>query len=411
MKLIVKSNNITSETLLAFVGDCYNFLFYDEIPNIERRNTDIFSTYDVFDINNIDDDEILYYEGNDLDIIINNFIWFGRTSEKDCVCVISDKGTNDLYYFKNIHIFKEFLNGSNIIYDSFLNNREIKKINKSVVFHPHWGWTDFVISVSIINYYIEVFDEVVLLVFNEYVDFLKCLFPNTKIVSCTNICHSVKSIDGISLITQLYNDDYIFLIDGHQSSQCLALNLNFIINNPTTFNQKLNSYLLTKTIYNIKMDNIEIIYRIKSLDLEHCTFDERVSFYTSSFFDESDIIKYFNITRKNELEDEQFNKYKPEDYIVVNSISSMNNKYFEGKNVFDLTYKSNIIIDMFKIIEESNEIHIYDSLYGTIIYFMYFKLGFCKNKNIYYHRYARRKIPKFYNQDLLRSSSDWIILD
>lgn len=406
MKVLINIDSVSYETLDCFVGDNYNFLFFDKIPDVQRKP---FSTYELFDIENLDNDEILYYQGNKLDIILNNFIWFSRISEKDCSCVVSD--SKDLYYFKNSDIFKDFLDNKEIDLDKFDNNKEIKKINQSVVFHPHWGWTDFVISVSLVNYYKEVFDEVVILVFDQFVDFISYLFPDTKIVSCTNICTSSKSIDGEILIKDLYMKDYIFLIDGHQSSQCLPLNLNEIVKNPETKNQKLNHLLLSNTIFNQSYNSRGLIFKIKDLDLNHPTFDERVGFYTLSYFDESDIIKYFNIVRNEELENEKYKQYNLEDYIVVNHISGMREDMFEGKNVFQLNFKSDLILDMLKIIEDSNEVHIYDSLYGTLIYFMYFKLDFFKNKKIYYHRYARKKIHKFYNQDLIKSSPDWIIID
>jgi len=408
MNVIVNVDQVTDETLSSFVGDNYNFLFIaDKMPNIERK---IFSTYKLFNLDNLVEDEILYYDGNNLDIILNNFIWFSRISDKDCSCVVSND-SKDLYYFKNIKTFKYFLDELEFDFDIFENNKEIKKINKSVVFHPHWGWTDFVISVSLVNYYKEVFDEVVILVFNEFVDFISLLFPDTKIVSCTNICNNIKSIDGEILIRDLYMKDYIFLIDGHQSSQCLPFNLNYILQNPKTKNQILNSILLSKTIHNKSCDGKELIFKIKELDSNHPTFDERVGFYTLSYFDESDIIRYFNIIRNENIEEEKLNEYNLKDYIVVNSISSMKDDYFVGKNVFDLNFKSDLILDMLKIIENANEIHIYDSLYGTLIYLMYFKLDFFKNKKIYYHRYSRKKIHKFYNQNLIKSSPDWIIID
>lgn len=400
MKVIIQDND---SNLDIFTGDGYNFYFYNHIPFVYAKTL---STYDLIDdFDNSNNDEILLFNNNKkIDTILNNFIWYARTSLKPSTHI-----DNTLFYFKNTEEYTKYINGEKIDFDQYENNRNIHKINKSVIFSPHWGWTDFVISVSLVNYYSEVFNDVTLLVFNEFVDFVKQLFPNNKIVSCS---HLDNSRDGLALIKSLYEQDYIFLMDGHQCTQNIASNFNHLKLNGTSFNQKLNNFLLSRSAQNLSYINIPLINHIKYLDITHSTFDERHSFYTLAFFDKSFVFEYFNIIRNCDIESQQYNKYnlKEKEYIVINRINEMN-RLLNDDNLFELNYKSKTMLDMLKIIENSKEIHIYDSLYGMIIYLMYFKMKCFQNNTIYYHRYARKKIHKFFDNKLISTSNNWRILD
>ena len=239
------------------------------------------------------------------------------------------------------------------------------------------------------------------------------LFPNNKLYAFNHYTECEN------LLKDLYNKDCVFLIDGHQSSQAIALVLNTMKLIPATRTQELNSFLLTRSAVNKKdffydVENTktnDFIKIFKFLDIVDPIFDERIIFYTLAFFNKSDVINYFNIIRNTDNEIKKPNYNLQENYIVVNYFSTMRDKYFSGKNIFDLTNKSVNILDMLQIIEGASEIHIYDSLYGMIIYLSYFKLDFCKEKKIYYHRYARKKIHKFFDLNLINSSKDWIILE
>ena len=63
-----------------------------------------------------------------------------------------------------------------------------------------------------------------------------------------------------------------------------------------------------------------------------------------------------------------------------------------------------------KIIENANEVHLHDSLYGVLCYFAYFS-GKLKGPKFYFHKYARMKIPKFFNYEWMEESDDWVILE
>jgi hypothetical protein len=413
MKVVIKNKNITDKELSVFDGDGYNFFFYDDPINVKERK--FFSTYEKIENDSLEkfkNDEILYFQGNDLNIKINNYIWFSRASGKNASYVLG-ADFKDLYYFKNSTEFNKFLNNQDIDFDIFKNDGQLKKINKSAVFSPHWGWTDLVISNSIINYYSEIFNDVALIIDKNVSNFMGLLFPNNKLYAFNHYTECEN------LLKDLYNKDCVFLIDGHQSSQAIALVLNTMKLIPATRTQELNSFLLTRSAVNKKdffydVENTktnDFIKIFKFLDIVDPIFDERIIFYTLAFFNKSDVINYFNIIRNTDNEIKKPNYNLQENYIVVNYFSTMRDKYFSGKNIFDLTNKSVNILDMLQIIEGASEIHIYDSLYGMIIYLSYFKLDFCKGKKIYYHRYARKKIHKFFDLNLINSSKDWIILE
>lgn len=56
--------------------------------------------------------------------------------------------------------------------------------------------------------------------------------------------------------------------------------------------------------------------------------------------------------------------------------------------LYNLNKKSNNIIDQIKILENCEEIHLIDSSYSVLIYFLSFKNELLKSKKIFLHRKA-----------------------
>jgi hypothetical protein len=65
---------------------------------------------------------------------------------------------------------------------------------------------------------------------------------------------------------------------------------------------------------------------------------------------------------------------------------------------------------MLKVIENAKEVHLYDSLYGVLCYFLYFS-NQINGPKFYLHKYARMKIPKFFDYKKIKESKDWILLE
>jgi hypothetical protein len=99
-------------------------------------------------------------------------------------------------------------------------------------------------------------------------------------------------------------------------------------------------------------------------------------------------IKNFKIYRDQNLEDERFTMFQKNDYILVHDdpirsfvIPSINFKNNVEK--IDLNMRSDIIIDMLKVIENAKQLHFIDSSYSVLIHLLSFN-----NEKI-------RSIPKY----------------
>ena len=120
---------------------------------------------------------------------------------------------------------------------------------------------------------------------------------------------------------------------------------------------------------------------------------------------------YFNIPRNINLENKNYEEFKKKynkKYIVINEDESRNFKinrdYFQKDYlIFNINKSSDILFDMIKILENSEEIHTISTFWSLIILFLQKKFNLFKNKKIYFHNYVRNGY--YYN---LYSKSNWI---
>lgn len=275
----------------------------------------------------------------------------------------------------------------------------------------YWGWTDLLQHVGMVRYYKQKYKSVSLICLPHQREFLESLYPdfNLFFVSCPD---GTSSSDIDHLAKKLFDDNYLFLNEGllgehgHQNcwnfeQACLRMNIHNEI--PKTSIQQKNCEILKKFDLSEKL-------RIKELDKVDPLFDERIAFYTLSGLDHSIAFDYFEIIRNNDDEDLQYkNLVTEKDYSVIHFVDGMDLSIPNYSLVY-LNEKSTKIIDMIKILENAKEIHLYDSLYGVLCYFLYFS-GKLKGPKIYLHKYARMKIPKFFDYEKMRQSGDWNILE
>lgn len=438
MKLIISLNTNSTINLDIFKGDCYQFLIIGKV-NIIKSNKCVSSIeyYETFEdaVSNTEQSEALVYFGlinfteneNNESYFLNNYVWFARTSENNTSC-ISDGTVNDLFYFKNIkqatNNFKDYSNQNKFS----AKITSIVKLKHPAVLCLHWGWSDLVTCNSIVNYYSKLFSELSIIAFIPQKEFLLKLYPNTQFYFIDHLEPPwlFRPKDGQELIQKLFVNNHIFIIDGHQSSQNLPINMTYLELEPKTNIQALNIELLKSSAYNKNQypnfsRNSTFIDKIKHLDATDDVFDERLYFYNSGMFDKDFIFKYFLINRCYNEENIQFNKlagtqYDPcgtvSDYVVVHSCSTMDlSKINSNFRKIFINDQSKNILDMLKIIECAKEIHVYDSLYCVIIYLLFFSSSFCHNSLIYYHKYARKRIHKMLDQELIKKSNNWIILE
>lgn len=271
--------------------------------------------------------------------------------------------------------------------------------NIDAVLMLHWGWTDLLQHVGMVRYYKTLYKSVSLICLPHQREFLEALYPDFELIFVP--CPDRGEIDLVT--RRLFDEDYLFLVDGHQCSDgfirsCFRQNLV-----PRTEIQKLNCEALKKSAWN----NISTI---KDRDANHPTFDERVGFYTLSGLDHSIAFKYFDIIRDPESEEIKYNQLVSEkEYSLVHYVDGMDLSH-ANYPIIQINDRSTKIVDMIKVMENAKEIHIYDSLYGVLSYFLYFS-GNLKGPKLYLHKYARMKIPKFFDYARMEESGDWTLLE
>jgi hypothetical protein len=100
---------------------------------------------------------------------------------------------------------------------------------------------------------------------------------------------------------------------------------------------------------------------------------------------------YRNIKHEKNIYDEYVKSINYNKYMIIHDsmqykLNISNEKNYE---IYNLDNASDNMIDQLMLIENSEEIHLLDSSYSCLIYFMCLKFNFYKNKKIYIHAYAR----------------------
>lgn len=272
-----------------------------------------------------------------------------------------------------------------------------KDIN--VVLMLHWGWTDLLQHVGMVRFYKEKYKSVSLICLPHQREFLEALYPDFNLIFVP--CPDQGEIDLV--VKRLFDEDYLFLIDGHQCSDCFTRSCLRQNLNPKSQIQKINCESLKTTALNY-------INSVKERDANDPDFDERIGFYTLSGMDHSIAFDYFKIIRDTDAEQKKYDELVATDeYSVIHHVDGMDLSKVKYPIIY-LNDKSTKIIDMIKVIENSKEVHLYDSLYGILSYFLYFS-GQLKGPKFHLHKYARMKIPKFFNYTKMKESGDWIVYE
>jgi len=274
----------------------------------------------------------------------------------------------------------------------------------------YWGWTDLIQLVGMVRYYQTQYKSVSLICLPHQKEFLEALYPdfNLIFVSCPD---GTASNDIDKLAKKLFDEDYLFLNEGkpgeygHQNcwnfeQSCLRMNIQNEI--PKTNIQYKNCQILKKF-------NLQEKLQINERDASDPTFDQRIGFYTLSNLDYSIAFDYFKIIRNEDDEQRKYSELvKFNEYSVVHHVDGMDLSNIEYNLVY-LNNNSTKIIDTIKIIENAKEVHFYDSLYGILCYFLYFS-NQLRGPKFYLHKYARMKIPKFFDYKKMEESGDWIVI-
>jgi hypothetical protein len=286
--------------------------------------------------------------------------WNSRTNylnkyikKKDCIKL--DQGLN-----------------SNFILDTnkLLDNIKIKRA--IVCFNQ--GWTDIILCIGLVFYYLDTYDQIILLIREDSKEMIDFIFRNYSKVKL--LYHKLSDLDNLDFRLQLlkyYECDYELLLHGSYGYN-YGCYQNIIINN-------------------------------KKGTSEH--------FYTDYKINSNLSFKNFNIDRNYILENQKYDKLIKnigKDYVVVYNDTErniiLNNKYIYDLPQFNLNKCSKICFDIIKIIENAKEIHLFSSFWALIIYNLQKRYNlFYKNK-IYFHEYVR---PNYYTE--LYENNTWNIIN
>lgn len=218
----------------------------------------------------------------------------------------------------------------------------------------HQGFTDIVNCLPLINIFSKKFKKINLIMrddFKEIVDFYLKQFSNVE--ACY---HEKFKIDNhLSQVISLYSENSTMLIfgmyDGYRTHEYI-------------------------NAYGGAPANMFFVE----------------SFYTPYDIDYSNRVSMFEFDRDLNLEESTYSKFVEEhgnDYVLYHGlndgvISSIKDKHPTSKFV-DLDKTTNTFFDYIKILENSKEIHLLDSVWGAFVYQIDAKYGLFKNIPITSH--------------------------
>jgi hypothetical protein len=243
---------------------------------------------------------------------------------------------------------------------------------KGGLLYFHQGWTDIINSIALINYYSRLYDNIYLLMRSEakeIVDFYTRTLTNIKIIYIPK--------NKINCVPDVFN--YLRLSNYNQVD------------------------FLEKSLHRLFIgchDN----YRN---DLYKGKFN---GFFVNAFYTSYDIpyitrINDFTFKRDYDLEDNEYEKFIEKHgnkYILYHEVIE---NYDKSIKIVNLNGISDVFFDMIKIIENSVEIHLLDSVWGAFIYQLDAKYRLFKNKKIVL--YAKRGYTQMFTEPI--KLDNWIM--
>ena len=219
-----------------------------------------------------------------------------------------------------------------------------------ILLRLHQGWTDIILCLGLIYYYSEISNNLVVIMrcdANQLMDFC---FRNNKNIKFEYYDRAKGELSHKENLCKKKYPNYIFKLHSFKKE-----------------NRKVNKggYTFFYGSYDIPNDYSHL---------------------------------YFNIPRDLELENNKYNDFKNKynkKYIIINEDVSrklkIDRKYLSNEYlIFNINNSSNIIFDMIKILENSEEIHTISTFWSLIILLLQRKYNLFKNKDIYFHNYVRK---------------------
>ena len=250
-------------------------------------------------------------------------------------------------------------------------------MNKKACVYFHQGWTDIIICFALINYYKERYDEITVLIRSdaqEIVDFYVRNMQGVRIVYLrTDNGRFHGNVFNSTVINQV-------VYAGHDIVIPNDWDIMFHAEHDRWRKDKYAGYWYQPDAFKKPASHFsEMFYTF--YDIEHMT---RIS--------------YFNVDRDLELEEktyQEFIKEHGENYVIyhddmenhthgshhVSTQIEFNNILPDCKYV-NLNKKSKIFFDYIKVIQNAKEVHLVDSIWGTLCYQLDAKYGIFNGKEI-----------------------------
>lgn len=239
--------------------------------------------------------------------------------------------------------------------------------------HSHYAWTDIINFLPIIKYYSTFYDELIVLTASDkkiIVDFFCKNIPNVKQIYIDINILDEESRGILNLLSKFDSSDLLEYIIKNKDINLLEYDL-----------------LIHGFPDHYRRDNLKSIY---SKLFNTCHFVK--GFYIHYNIPYETRINMFDFNRDLNKEDELFNDFISKygnNYVLYHDDPSRNGgislPIVKNSNYtyINLHGKANDIFFYIKILENSKELHLVDSIWASFCYMLDAKTGIFKEKNIY----------------------------
>jgi hypothetical protein len=243
------------------------------------------------------------------------------------------------------------------------------------ILYFHQGWTDIINCLSLINHYCKLYDTIYLIMrkdAKQIIDFYTKDLKNIKIVYEAKI-----------------------ILDKQNPLQY--------------FKTKNNELANELTLNNIDILGIGVHDKSREDEFKN-KFKNNSNFFVNAFYENYNIpyqtrIQDFTFNRNKELENNTYNEFiaiHGKDYIIYHEVIE---DYDKTKKIINLNGISSVFFDMIQVLENAEEIHLLDSVWGAFIYQLDAKYKLFQNKKIVL--YAKRGYHQMFTQPV--TLPNWII--
>jgi len=241
----------------------------------------------------------------------------------------------------------------------------------NAILYFHQGWTDIINCISLIDYYLENYDKIYLFIRKDsknLIDFY-LLNKNNRVIPIYINKSDLDRLDTIQYFSKNIDDinNYNILYHGiHDNNRKDNYKGSFL---------KRNGLFFVESFY--KSYNINYMTRVTNFNIQR------------------------NLDLENNKYDEFVKKYGVK-YILQHEINNVTSKL----PIINLNCISDTFFDCIKILENAQEIHLLDSVWGALIYQLDAKYKLFRNIKIYI--YCKRGYYNMYKEPI--QLSNWIFI-